>query len=288
AGDREQVLVLGAGEALRPFLEADHSWEAIGKELLPTGLRLLLFAEGEEIAPSGDGARSFFLLHSASFLLRPLALIALSDELRPEAGGVREARGERGIGFKILSGDNPETVRATVGHLRLPLAREPVVAGDQLAAAPDAAAVIRDRSVFGRVAPQQKVAIVTTLQTQGQHVAMIGDGVNDVLPIKKADLGIAMGEGRAATRTVAGLVLENNNFDLLPATLAEGRIILRNLRRAGKLFLLKNVYTLLLIVLGVGVFGLAFPYEPQQVTLLNSLTIGVPVFAITLSRRPVR
>ena len=288
AGGQEQVLVLGACEALRPFLGADHSWEALWKELLPTGLRLLLFAEGEAAASAGDGARACFDLHSSSFLLRPLALVALSDELRPEAGGVLEALAEQGIHFKILSGDNPETVRATVGHLRLPLAREPVVAGDQLAAAPDAAAVIRERSVFGRVTPQQKVEIVTTLQAQGRHVAMIGDGVNDVLPIKKADLGIAMGEGSAATRTVAGLVLENNDFGLLPATLDEGRLILRNLRRAGKLFLLKNVYTLLLIVLGVGVFGLAFPYEPQQVTLLNSLTIGVPVFVITLSRQPVR
>jgi cation-transporting ATPase E len=97
-----------------------------------------------------------------------------------------------------------------------------------------------------------------------------------------------MGEGSAAARTVAGLVLENNNFELLPATLEEGRIILRNLRRAGKLFLLKNVYTLFLIIVALGIFKLPFPYVPQQVTLLNALTIGVPVFVIMLGRRPVR
>src|SRR5262249_16698828 len=113
---------------------------------------------------------------------------------------------------------------------------------------------------------------------------MIGDGVNDVLPIKRADLGIAMGEGSAASKTVAGLVLENNNFELLPATLDEGRLLLRNLRRSAKLFLLKNVYTLVLVVSALGLFGLDFPYLPRQVTLLNLLTIGIPAFFLTLSK----
>jgi cation-transporting ATPase E len=124
--------------------------------------------------------------------------------------------------------------------------------------------------------------IVETLQKQGGHVAMIGDGVNDVLPIKKADLGIAMGEGSAAAKTVSGLVLENNNFELLPATLEEGRTIVRNLRRAAKLFLTKNVYALILIT--GSLFGSAFPFVPQQVTLLNFLTIGVPALLITLGK----
>src|SRR5439155_23675429 len=146
----------------------------------------------------------------------------------------------QGIAFKIISGDNPETVRATVGGLKLPLAREPVVSGDELAAAKDLAAVVAGHAVFGRVAPRQKLDIVAALQARGCHVGMTGDGINDILPIKRADLGIAMGEGSSATKTVAGLVLENNNFELLPATLEEGRTILRNLRRAAKLFLLKN------------------------------------------------
>src|SRR5262249_1721589 len=138
--------------------------------------------------------------------------------------------------------------------------------------------------VFGRVSPQQKLAIVTMLQQQGRKVAMIGDGVNDVLPIKRADLGIAMGEGSQAARTVAGLVLETNNFELLPQTLDEGRTILRNLRGAGSLSLFKNVYRLILIVGAVGLLGSVSPYEPQQVTLLNALTIGLPALLITLSR----
>src|SRR5262249_32955089 len=134
------------------------------------------------------------------------------------------------------------------------------------------------------VSPWQKVEIVTTLKAHGRHVAMIGDGVNDVLPIKNAHLGIAMGEGSRASKTVSGLVLETNNFDLLPETLEEGRTILRNVRRAGKIFLVKNVYTLLLIVGTLAVFRLPFPYLPQQVTLLTFLTIGVPALLIMLSR----
>jgi cation-transporting ATPase E len=134
------------------------------------------------------------------------------------------------------------------------------------------------------VSPWQKVEIVRALKARGRHVAMVGDGVNDVLPIKNADLGIAMGEGSRAARTVAGLVLETNDFGLLPETLEEGRTILRNLRRAGKLFLVKNAYTLLLIVGALGVFRLPFPFLPQQVTLLNFLTIGVPALLITVSR----
>jgi magnesium-transporting ATPase (P-type) len=115
---------------------------------------------------------------------------------------------------------------------------------------------------------------------------MLGDGVNDVLPIKRADLGVAMGDGSPATKTVAGLVLQNNDFRLLPAALDEARIIVCNLRRAGKLFLTKNVYTLFLIACVWIIPNLKFPYLPQQVTLLNALTIGLPALVITLSRTP--
>jgi cation-transporting ATPase E len=282
-GLAERVLVMGACEALRGHLEdADAGgWEGQWKELLATGLRILMFAESEHRGPFADTLDGF--------RLRPLALVALSDELRPEAGAVLEALAGQGIAFKVISGDNPETVRATISHLKLPLARDPVVTGDMLDSAPDRAELIERRSVFGRVSPQQKVEIVQTLKDRGHFVAMIGDGVNDVLPIKNAQLGIAMGEGSQASKTVAGLVLENNNFALLPETLEEGRTIVRNLRRSAKLFLTKNVYSLLLILPGaVGLLGLPFPYVPQQVTLLNWLVIGMPALVIALSRERSR
>jgi cation-transporting ATPase E len=274
AGEQEYVLALGACEALGPHLASGGTWREAWKELQTTGLRILLFAESDR--------REDFHGTLDGFPLCPLALLALSDELRPEAGTVLEAFAAQGIRFKIISGDNPDTVRATVGHLKLPLASEPVVTGDELAG-PQKDVLIATRSVFGRVSPRQKVEIVEGLQKQGNHVAMIGDGVNDVLPIKKADLGIAMGEGTSAAKTVSELVLETNNFDLLPETLEEGRTILRNLRRSSKLFLVKNVYTLILI-LGFLFLGGEFPYLPQQVTLLNLLTIGIPAFVITLSK----
>jgi len=277
-GSAERTLVLGACEAMTKHLvEGKSDWEAKWNALLCTGLRILLFAESPRLTPFGDMLDGF--------PLKALALVALSDELRPEAGRVLEALAAQGIAFKVLSGDNPETVRVTVSHLHLPLAHEPVVSGDQLDAAPDRAELIRTHGVFGRVAPRQKVEIVQTLKDQGRHVAMIGDGVNDVLPLKRADLGIAMGEGCQASKTVAGLVLETNDFALLPETLEEGRTIVRNLRRAAKLFLTKNVYSLFLIVPGaVGLFGLPFPYLPQQVTLLNALVIGIPAVIIALTR----
>lgn len=281
ASGTTRLLVLGAFETLRPRLEATPPLAELDREipdLQRQGLRLLVFAEGP-----GDGS-----LEGCTQLpempLTPLALVCLADELRPEVGKVLEALAAQGIDFKVVSGDNPLTVQATVHSLDLPLARDPVVSGEELARSNERDRLILERHVFGRVTPEQKVTIVETLRKEGRHVAMIGDGVNDVLPIKRADLGIAMGSGSQASKTVAGLVLENDRFDLLPETLEEGRTILRNLRRSGKLFLVKNVYALLLILASYAGLGIPFPFVPQQVTLLNWLVIGIPALAIAASR----
>jgi cation-transporting ATPase E len=283
----ERVLVLGACEALQPFLVETSHWEAQWREQLASGLRVLLFAEAMA------GPKTTFAGSLNGFVLRPLALVALSDELRPEARHVLEELANQGIRFKILSGDHADTVRAAAAPLTAgtnspavkALAETPVLSGADLQAAVDPDDLIRAHCVFGRVSPAQKVQIIVALKKQGLRVAMIGDGVNDVLPIKNAHLGIAMGDGAAASKTVAGIVLETNDFALLPETLAEGRTIVRNVRRAGKLFLVKNVFTLVLIVGALGVFGLPFPYLPRQVTLLNFLTIGMPAFLIMLDRQ---
>jgi cation-transporting ATPase E len=279
----ERVLVLGAGEALAPLSDAD-GWRALWQELLPTGLRLLLFAEATTVPRDTFGGTL------DGFRLTPLALVALRDELRPEAGEVLRNLAGQGVAFKIISGDNPETVRATVAPLNLPgLSNQPVTTGAELETAPVPGELILRGTVFGRVSPRQKLQIVRYLQGLGYRVGMVGDGVNDVLPIKNATLGIAMGEGSPATKTVSGLVLETNDFQLLPATLEEGRTILRNLRRACKLFLIKNLYTLLLILGILSLFGPpSFPFKPLQVTLLNALTIGIPALLLIANRDPAR
>ncbi len=288
----EHVLVLGACEALYPAANAAGSPvlgepAALAAGWIKAGLRVLLFAEAVN-PPQRDFAGSL-----DGFVLRPLALVALRDELRPEARRVLEELASQGMRFKILSGDNADTVHATVVPLTADsnaaaikaLSDTPVISGAELQAASDPGGLIRARCVFGRLAPAQKVQIIDALKKQGHRVAMLGDGVNDVLAIKRAHLGIALGDGAAASKNVAGIVLETNDFALLPQTLDEGRTILRNLRRAGKVFLVKNVFTLVLIVGALGVFGLPFPYLPRQVTLLNFLTIGVPTFLIMLDRR---
>jgi cation-transporting ATPase E len=289
-GQAEHVLVLGAPEALSSgqWAVASGQWQTDAADMQRQGLRVLLLAEMPPKQVAQSSLSSLATPHSSlrtPHSLLPTALVALDDELRPEAADVLRGLSAQGIAFKVLSGDNPDTVRATVSSIDLPLAREPVVAGVDLEKAADKADLVRSRSVFGRVTPRQKVEIVEALQGQGRRVAMIGDGVNDVLPIKRADLGIAMGEGSQAAKAVSGLVLENNRFALLPETLQEGRTIIRNLRRSAKLFLVKNVYSLILILtFASGLGGLPFPYVPQQVTLLNWLVIGMPALVITLTR----
>jgi len=278
----ERVLVLGAPEAVTAGI---GSWDDELRTLRSSGLRVLTFAE----VPSEHVSRISFAPNTLPGPLRWVALIGLADELRPDAAAVLQALSAQGIAFKVISGDNPETVRGTVAHLDLPMSHEPVVTGQDLAKAKERTKFVESHSVFGRVEPQQKVEIVEALQKGGHHVAMIGDGVNDVLPIKRADLGIAMGEGSQAAKTVSSVVLEHNDFAMLPETIEEGRTIVRNLRRAAKLFLVKNVYSLLLILFYVaGVFDVPFPYLPQQVSLLNWMVIGIPALLIALTRERSR
>lgn len=283
----EQTLVLGAVEALQPMLADtdDKSLSSAWDKLLHSGLRVLFLAEVEPgTVPTPLGTR----LEGA--LLRPLALLGLGDELRSDVDDVLTRLVAEGVDVKVLSGDHPATVRATVSRIPLPQFQREMVTGDQLAASGITEEILQGTSIYARVDPRQKIEIVDALRARGHHVAMLGDGINDALAIKRASLGIAMGSGAVATRSVASLVLRNDTFGLLPQALREGRIIVHNLRRASKLFLLKNVYTLVLIVFALGLLGMPFPYLPQQVTLLNKLTIGTPALLILLGRvaPPVR
>jgi magnesium-transporting ATPase (P-type) len=267
-GDRGSF-VLGAPEVLLPGPgDLLRRTEAFAVE----GRRVVLLAEASG-APALDGQ-----LPEA---LAPQAFVVLGDRVRDDAATTIAYFLEQGVRTKVLSGDHPRTVAAVAHRVGIPGTGEPVDART-LPDDPAALAEVLDRrSVFGRVVPDQKQAMVAALQSRGHVVAMTGDGVNDVLALKDADLGIAMGSGSAASRAVAQLVLLDSRFATLPHVVAEGRQVIANIERVAKLFVTKTVYATALAV-AVGIARLPFPFLPRQLTLIGSLTIGIPGFFLAL------
>ncbi|MBX9394917.1 cation-translocating P-type ATPase [Streptomyces sp. TRM72054] len=234
------------------------------------GLRVLLLAR-----TSGD-LDSPELVRDA----KPAALVVLEQRLRPDAADTLRYFADQNVAAKVISGDNAVSVGAvasklglagtTVDARRLPSDR------DRMAEA------LNEGTVFGRVTPQQKRDMVGALQSHGHTVAMTGDGVNDVLALKDADIGVAMGSGSEATRAVAQIVLLNNSFATLPSVVAEGRRVIGNITRVATLFLVKTVYSVLLAILVV-CSQVEYPFLPRHLTLLSTLTIGVPAFFLALA-----
>jgi cation-transporting ATPase E len=217
----------------------------------------------------------------------PAALVVLSERIRPEAAATFRYFAEQGVSLKIISGDNPRTVAAVAVAAGLTDVGD---AQDARSLPPDPEALaeaVERHSVFGRVTPRQKRDMVAALRRRGHSVAMTGDGVNDVLSLKEADLGIAMGSGTAATRAVAKAILLDNNFATLPSVVAEGRRVIANVERTGSLFVTKTVYVFAL-ALAVGLVGVAFPFLPRHLTLAGSLTIGIPGFFLALEPNTTR
>jgi cation-transporting ATPase E len=214
--------------------------------------------------------------------LEPVAIVVLGDRIRETAGDTLRYFTEQGVEVKVISGDHPQTVAAIAGHLGL-VGAERVMDARELPEDPAGlAGALESHTIFGRVTPRQKRSMVQALQGRGHVVAMTGDGVNDVLALKDADLGIAMGSGSSATRSVAQLVLLDSTFDALPHVVAEGRRVLGNIERTSNLYVTKTVYAMLL-ALGVGVFGRPFPFLPRHLTLIGALTIGIPSFFLALA-----
>jgi cation-transporting ATPase E len=212
----------------------------------------------------------------------PVAVIAVEERIRDDAGATLAYFGKQGVTIKVLSGDDPRTVGAVATRVGIPGADHPMDA-KTLPENPDELAEILDTTaVFGRVAPHQKQAMVQALQAKGHVVAMTGDGVNDVLALKEADLGVAMGSGSAASRAVAPVVLMDSAFASLPSVLAEGRRVIANVERVANLFLTKTVYATLL-ALAVGVAQVPFPFLPRHLTIVSTLTIGIPAFFLALA-----
>ena len=236
------------------------------------------------------GKRVLLLARSASMLsedllppaLEAVALVVLEDPVRPQAAATLAYFAREGVSLKVMSGDDPRTVGSIAERLGLAGASAPVDARALPADDEQVADAMERSSVFGRVSPHQKRAMVSALQRRGHVVAMVGDGVNDVLALKDADIGVAFGSGSGASRAVAQLVLVDNSFDALPAVVTEGRRVIANVERVANLFLTKTVYATLL-ALAVGVAGLPFPFLPRHLTVVAALTIGTPAFFLALA-----
>lgn len=280
AGPAPTTYVFGAPElVLTESTDAHTRALAEAGRLATEGFRTLVLAASTErvtaeaILPRG---------------LVPVALVTFTENVRDDAKQTLEYFREQGVTVLIISGDNPNTVAA--------IARK---AGIETAEAIDARTLPTDidalgemletHRVFGRVTPEQKRTMMAALQARGHVVAMIGDGVNDALALKHADLGIAMGSGAAATKAVSNLVLLDGRFSSLPGVVDEGRKVIANIERLSRLFLTKTVWAMVL----AAVFGLmfvSFPFLPRQLSAIDFFTIGIPAFLLALlpnSRRYV-
>ena len=239
--------------------------------------------------PAADGYRVLAVGHTAQSLhaevlpadLRPMGLVVMGDRIRDDATKTLEFFERQGVDTKVISGDHPRTVAAIARRVGIRNAERVVDARDLSEDNPGFGDAVEQGVVFGRVTPHQKRRMVAVLQERGHTVAMTGDGVNDVLALKDADIGIAMGSGSSAARAVAEVVLVDGDFDHLPAVVAEGRRVIANIERVANLFVTKTVYAMLL-VFAVALAGQAFPFLPRHLTVVGSLTIGIPAFFLAL------
>jgi cation-transporting P-type ATPase E len=264
-----------------------HGWWALGapEALLAAGSQALERAE----ALSAAGARLLALVRAAGpdvtpGTCQPEALVVLREQVRPDIATVLQGLTRDGVDVIVLSGDNPATTLAVAREAGLltsdmaldASALEPLTFGD-----------LRGGTVVGRVDPAGKRLIVSSLQERGFTVAMVGDGVNDVLAMKQADVGVAMGSGSDAARAAAQVVLVRGGFSSLPEAIAEGRRIIANVERLATLFVTKSVYAVL-IALAVALSIDPFPFLPRQMTLIGTFTVGLPAFILTLEHNTTR
>lgn len=278
------VFVLGAPDvlatALRPGWDLRPRVEAWTKQ----GRRVLLFARRAERISLHDETGQPRLPPD----LEPLALLVLADVLRPEARMVMERFAALGIHLKLISGDDPRAVAALAQQTGFPEAIG-IVSGEELERADERefAELAQRGTVFGRTTPEQKERLIRAFRDQGHYVAMIGDGVNDVLALKQANVGIAMRSGSAATRGVADLILLQDSFAVLPLAFHEGQRIMGGMRDIVSLFLTRSL-SVLAVILGAGLAGAPFPITPKHNSLLALLTVGIPTLALAAWSKPAR
>ncbi|MGW5519460.1 cation-translocating P-type ATPase [Nocardia africana] len=271
--------LLGAPDVL---LDPDSGIAATAQDIGAQGLRVLLLASSDRPVDDPD----------APGTVTPQALVVLEQKVRPDARETLDYFAGQDVSIKVISGDNAVSVGAVASSLGLPGGEHAVDARRLPTTEAELADVLDRETTFGRVRPDQKRAMVGALQSRGHTVAMTGDGVNDVLALKDADIGVAMGSGSPATRAVAQIVLLDNRFATLPYVVGEGRRVIGNIERVSNLFLTKTVYSVLLAFL-VGVAGigsqifdyapLSYPFLPRHVTIAAWFTIGIPAFILSLA-----
>jgi len=269
--------VIGAPDVL---LERGSPVAEQAEQIGSSGLRVLLLGSSDLPVDHAD----------APGAVTPVALVVLEQRVRPDARDTLDYFASQSVSIKVISGDNAVSVGAVAGSLGLE--GETMDARQLPDQADNLADMLEEYTTFGRVRPDQKRAMVHALQSRGHTVAMTGDGVNDVLALKDADIGVAMGSGSSASRSVAQIVLLDNKFATLPYVVGEGRRVIGNIERVSNLFLTKTVYSVLLATL-VGLAGLAskifgsdpllFPFQPIHVTIAAWFTIGIPAFILSLA-----
>jgi magnesium-transporting ATPase (P-type) len=268
--------ILGAPDALLDPAGDDVARARV-VELAGAGRRLLLLARvdgglhGQDLPPA----------------LEPVALAVLEERIRPDAASTLRYFADQGVEVKLISGDHPRTVASIAERVGVATAGAALDARKLPADISAMADAVERHTIFGRVGPEQKRTMIAALQSRGHVVAMTGDGVNDVMALKDADIGVAMGSGSEAARAVAQFVLLDNSFAVLPGVVAEGRRVIANVERVANLFVTKTIYAMLL-ALTVGVARLPFPFFPRHLTIVSSLTIGIPAFFLALAPNTTR
>lgn len=256
------------------------------------GAAQFLFPEGDEalVEKCGQyaeqGFRVLVLAHSPNESvgmelpsgLVPEALLILTDVIRKEAPDTLRFFDSQGVDLKVISGDDPVTVASIAKRAGLKNA-EQYVDATTITTQEEMDKAVANYSVFGRVTPQQKKAMVLSLKKQGHTVAMTGDGVNDVLALKEADCSIAMAEGSDAAKNIANVVLLDSNFAAMPHIVNQGRRVVNNIRTAASMFLIKTIFSVLLSLITI-FFGEAYPFEPIQMSLISACAVGIPTFLL--------
>lgn len=269
--------ILGAPEIVLKNVDQAVRLLASVDQLARTGKRVLALVSSGQPPDTAVGPSA--LPNS----LEPAALIVLGEKIRADVAETIHYFQEQGVAVKVISGDHAETVQSVAASAGLQSAQHAIDARKLPADPGEFCKVIDRNNLFGRVTPAQKRLIVRALHNRGHVVAMIGDGINDVLAIKEADFGIALASGTAASRAVAQLILLKNSFSVLPAVIAEGRRVIANVERTANLFITKTVYVFALS-LAIAIAQAPFPFLPRHLTLVGFLTIGMPGLFLSFAR----